>query len=415
MGGWGLFEDFLKDLLSVGQLTVRLPNGGVHTYGDGTGPEVQVRLDARGIRQILANPDLGMGEAYMDGHAVIEQGDIWQLLEIVGRNQQLRPYEAPGLFKQASISVRRWLEQNNDRRAARRNASHHYDLSFDLYRRFLDRDLQYSCAYFFHPDMTLEEAQAAKKAHIAAKLRLKPGMKVLEIGCGWGGLALELARTFDVEVLGISLSKEQVSVANQRAEAAGLNDRVKFQLIDFRDVTGSYDRVVSIAMFEAVGAPNFDRYFRDIRRLLTDDGVALVHSIGRRTPPSTTSPWTRKYIFPGGYIPALSETMASIEKTPFWVTDIEILRLHYAETLRHWRLRFWAEREAIAKVYDERFCRMWEYYLAGAEMAFRYGDQMIFQIQLAKQRTALPITRDYMVEDERASPGSAFAHVRAAE
>ena len=410
-----MLDALLKRMFTVGNLTVRLPSGRSRTYGDGTGPEVVLSLTAHGARAIAFNPQLAAGEAYMNGDLVIEQGDIWDLMQIVGRNNAPAEPAPRSPFGPLIRWARRRIEQANDRLAARRNVAHHYDLSAQLYRRFLDVDMQYSCAYFARPDMTLEEAQAAKKAHIAAKLRLKPGMKVLEIGCGWGGLALELARTFDVEVLGISLSKEQVSVANQRAEAAGLNDRVKFQLIDFRDVRGSYDRVVSIAMFEAVGVPNFGRYFRDIRRLLTDDGVALVHSIGRRTPPSTTSPWTRKYIFPGGYIPALSETLASIEKTPFWVTDIEILRLHYAETLRHWRLRFWAEREAIAKVYDERFCRMWEYYLAGAEMAFRYGDQMIFQIQLAKQRTALPITRDYMVEDERARPGSAFAHVRAAE
>jgi len=263
--------------------------------------------------------------------------------------------------------------------------------------------------------MTLEEAQAAKKAHIAAKLRLEPGMRVVEIGCGWGGLALEIARTCDVEVLGISLSKEQVAVANARAEAAGLADRVKFSLTDFRDVQGTYDRVMSIAMFEAVGVPNFASYFGSIRRLLTDDGVALMHTIGRRTPPSTTSPWTRKYIFPGGYIPAMSETLAAIEKVPMWITDVEVLRLHYAETLKHWRLKFWAEREAIAKIYDERFCRMWEYYLAGAELAFRYGDQMVFQVQMTRRRDAVPITRDYMVDDERAGPSAAAAQIRAAE
>ena len=410
-----MFEDFLKRLLSVGQLTVRTPDGRTRTYGDGTGPDIQVQLDGRAIRAILANPDLGLGESYMDGRLVIERGDIWQLMDLIGRNQALQAYRAPGLFKQALTGLRRWSEQLNDRRAALRNASHHYDLSYDLYRRFLDSDLQYSCAYFARPDMTLEEAQAAKKAHIAAKLRLEPGMRVVEIGCGWGGLALEIARTCDVEVLGISLSKEQVAVANARAEAAGLADRVKFSLTDFRDVQGTYDRVMSIAMFEAVGVPNFASYFGSIRRLLTDDGVALMHTIGRRTPPSTTSPWTRKYIFPGGYIPAMSETLAAIEKVPMWITDVEVLRLHYAETLKHWRLKFWAEREAIAKIYDERFCRMWEYYLAGAELAFRYGDQMVFQVQMTRRRDAVPITRDYMVDDERAGPSAAAAQIRAAE
>ncbi len=410
-----MFDDFVKRLLTVGKLTIRGPDARERTYGDGTGPDVRVRVNGKAVRAIVANPDLGLGESYMDGHLVIEQGDIWQLLELVGRNQELRIYRPPGLLQQATKGLRRWYEQANGKRAALRNASHHYDLSYDLYRRFLDRDLQYSCAYFSHPDMTLEEAQAAKKAHIAAKLRLKPGMKVLEIGCGWGGLALELARTYGVEVLGISLSKEQVAVAKARAEAAGLNEKVKFSLTDFRDVKGSFDRVVSVAMFEAVGVPNYASYFGSIRRLLAEDGVAVMHTIGRRTPPDVTSPWTRKYIFPGGYIPAMSETLAAIEKVPMWITDVEVLRLHYAETLKHWRLRFWAEREAIAKLYDERFCRMWEYYLAGAELAFRYGDQMIFQVQMTKRRDALPITRDYIAEDERAHPGSAFAKVRAAE
>ena len=365
--------------------------------------------DERFFHRILGQGTLGAGESYMDGWWDCEQLDE-MLTRILSHDidENLRSPRAVLL----AITAR--LINMQSQRRAFRVGKQHYDLGDDLYERMLDPRMIYTCGYWENMH-SLDAAQEAKLDLVARKIGLKRGMRVLDIGCGWGGLALELARTFDVEVLGISLSKEQVSVANQRAEAAGLNDRVKFQLIDFRDVRGSYDRVVSIAMFEAVGVPNFGRYFRDIRRLLTDDGVALVHSIGRRTPPSTTSPWTRKYIFPGGYIPALSETLASIEKTPFWVTDIEILRLHYAETLRHWRLRFWAEREAIAKVYDERFCRMWEYYLAGAEMAFRYGDQMIFQIQLAKQRTALPITRDYMVEDERARPGSAFAHARAAE
>ncbi len=410
-----MLQDFLQRLVSVGSLTVGLPNGQTLTFGDGSPPDVRVRVDGRAVRAILANPDLGVGESYMDGGLVIEQGDIWQLLELVGRNQVLHAASRPTLLDTALKGLRRRLEQMNDRRAARRNVAHHYDLSYDLYRRFLDQDMQYSCAYFAEPGMTLDDAQAAKKAHIAAKLKLEPGMRVLDIGCGWGGLALELGRRFDVEVLGVTLSKEQISVAKARSEAAGMQHKVRFAFTDFRDVQGAFDRIVSVGMFEHVGVPNYGPFFDAVRRLLTDDGVAVVHSIGRRTPPDTTSPWTRKYIFPGGYIPALSETLAQVEKAPLWVTDIEILRLHYAETLRHWRLRFWDDREAIARLYDERFCRMWEYYLAGAELAFRYGDQMVFQLQLAKQRAATPITRDYMVDDERVGPDVGSGQIRAAE
>jgi cyclopropane-fatty-acyl-phospholipid synthase len=395
---------FLQRLIRVGRLTVRLPGGRVHAYGDGSGPEVVLAMTARGARMIVLHPDPGLGEAYMSGDVVLERGDIWDLMEIVGRNQAMNEPSRKGPLHAMVKAARRRLEQWNDRNAALRNAAHHYDLSVDLYRRFLDADLQYTCAYFARPDMTLEEAQAAKKAHLAAKLRLQPGMKVLDIGCGWGGLALELARTHGVEVLGVTLSREQLAVARDRAEAAGVAGRVTFSLTDFRDVQGPFDRIVSVGMFEAVGVPAFPAYFGTLRRLLTDDGIALIHSIGRRTPPSTTSPWTRKYIFPGGYIPALSETLAAVEAEGLWVTDIEILRLHYAETLRHWRQRFTAEREAVARLYDERFCRMWEFYLASAELAFRYGDQMNFQIQLTKAVDALPITRDYMLDAERAPP-----------
>ena len=404
-----MLHAFLQRTIRVGRLTVRLPGGRIHAYGDGSGPEVVLALTARGARMIAMSPDPGLGEAYMSGDAVLERGDIWDLMEIVGRNQAMREPSRKGPLHAMLKSARRRLQQWNDRGAALRNAAHHYDLSVDLYRRFLDADLQYTCAYFARPEMTLEEAQAAKKAHIAAKLRLAPGMRVLDIGCGWGGLALELARTHGVEVLGITLSQEQLSVARGRAEAEGLAHQVKFSLTDFRDVAGPFDRIVSVGMFEAVGAPAFPAYFETLRRLLTDDGVALIHSIGRQTPPSTTSPWTRKYIFPGGYIPALSETLAAVEEQRLWVTDVEILRLHYAETLRHWRARFTAERVAIAKLYDERFCRMWEFYLASAELAFRYGAHLIFQLQLTRTLGVLPITRDYMVDAERSPPSHAKA------
>ena len=409
-----MFHAFLKKVIRVGDLSVRYPNGRQERYGDGQGAPVAIRVTSRGARRIVTNPQLGLGEAYMEGDLQLEQGDIWDLFDLVGRNQA-QSTKRRGPLQQAMRRTIRRLQQWNDRNASRRNVSHHYDLSRDLYRRFLDTDMQYSCAYFARPDMTLEEAQAAKKAHLASKLRLEPGMKVLDIGCGWGGLALELGRSYGVEVLGVTLSEEQLAVAVQRAEAAGLSERVKFRLVDFRDVAGPFDRIVSVGMFEHVGVPNFRTFFDSVSRLLTPDGVAVIHSIGRRTPPTTTNPWIRKYIFPGGYLPALSETLAAVEESRLWVTDIEVLRLHYGETLKHWRLRFNAERAAIAEIYDERFCRMWEFYLACAELAFRYGDQMNFQIQLAKDRYALPLTRDYMVDAERAGPTVAPAAVQAAE
>jgi cyclopropane-fatty-acyl-phospholipid synthase len=405
---------FLQRAIKLGALSIRYPDGRLLSYGDGSGPEVVARVSRRAVLAIALNPGLALGECYMSGDVALEKGDIGELFEIVGRNQA-QPAEAPsGLFGPALAAARRRIEQWNDRVSARRNVAHHYDLSNELYRRFLDKDLQYSCAYFARPDMTLEEAQAAKKAHIASKLRLEPGMKVLDIGCGWGGMALELAGRYGVEVLGVTLSEEQISLAESRADAAGLAGQVRFSLTDFRDVQGPFDRIVSVGMFEHVGAPNYQAFFAQVARLLTDDGVALLHSISRRTPPATTNAFTKKYIFPGGYIPSMSETLAAIERGSLWVTDIEVLRLHYAETLRHWRLRFLAEQDAIGQMYDERFCRMWEYYLASAELAFRWGDQMVFQMQLARRVDAVPITRDYMLDAERAGPRR-HARAQAAE
>ncbi|MGH7749353.1 MAG: class I SAM-dependent methyltransferase, partial [Candidatus Dormibacteria bacterium] len=297
----------------------------------------------------------------------------------------------------------RFLREANSRRAARRNVHHHYDLSFELYRRFLDADLQYSCAYFETPDVTLEEAQAAKKRHIAAKLVLTPGQRVLDIGCGFGGMALSLAQWAEVEVDGVTLSTEQQAYAAERAAALGLGRSVRFSLTDYRDVEGPFDRIVSVGMFEHVGRPNYETYFRQVARLLQPGGVALIHTIGRSTGPSTTDPFTAKYIFPGGYIPALSEVAPAIERAGLKITDLEVLRFHYALTLRAWRDRFEANREAIAKLYDERFCRMWEYYLIGAEMGFRFGDHVVFQFQIAKPpASAIPLTRRYIAEIETA-------------
>ena len=408
-----MLDALLRRVIRVGDLSVRHPGGQLETYGDSSAPKVSIKLTARGARQIALNPAFGLGEAYMNGDVGFETGDMWALLDLAGRNKDGPDHS--GAAARALNLVRRRLEQWNDRTTAKRNVAHHYDLSCDLYRRFLDPDMQYSCAYFGRLGMTLEEAQAAKKAHIAAKLRLEPGMKVLDIGCGWGGLGLYLGDRFDVEVLGVTLSQEQLAVARRRAQETGLSERVRFSLTDFRDVRGPYDRVVSVGMFEHVGAPNFLEYFRDISRLLTDDGVALVHSIGRRSTPGITNRWIRKYIFPGGYIPAISETLAAVEESGMWATDIEILRLHYAETLKHWRLRFWAEREEIARLYDERFCRMWEFYLACSEYGFIYGENFNFQLQLTKAVGVLPMTRDYMLDDERSGPVAARPRIQAAE
>jgi cyclopropane-fatty-acyl-phospholipid synthase len=293
------------------------------------------------------------------------------------------------------------LQQHNPVKRARRNAAHHYDLSGRLYDLFLDKDRQYSCAYFLSANDTIETAQENKKRHIAAKLLLKPGQKVLDIGSGWGGLGLYLADIADVDVTGVTLSEEQYKLSVRRAADAGLSNRVRFHLRDYRNQPGTFDRIVSVGMFEHVGAKHYDEFFSKVRTLLEDDGIMLLHAIGRMEPPGHTNAWLRKYIFPGGYAPALSEVVAAVERAGLWITDIEILRLHYAETLAEWTRRFRANRDAIKKLYDERFCRMWEFYLTGCEISFRYFDQMVFQMQIAKRPDAAPLTRDYITDWER--------------
>jgi cyclopropane-fatty-acyl-phospholipid synthase len=396
-----MIDSVLRRMIKAGDLTVHTPGGRSYRAGDGTGPAVVIRLTARGVRRIVANPGLGLGEAYMDGDMTLEQGSLWDLLEIAGRSGARGPKGRGSWPKRLRKAVLRRLQQVNDRVASRRNVAHHYDISNDLYRRFLDADMQYSCAYFPRPGMSLEEAQAAKKAHIAAKLDLAPGMRVLDIGCGWGGMALTLAGEHGAQVTGVTLSTEQLSLARERAAAAGLSERARFELRDYRDVAEPFDRIVSVGMLEHVGAPNLRAYFETVKRLLTDDGVALIHTIGRMTPPSLTHGFTQKYIFPGGYIPALSELTKAVEDAGLWIADIEILRLHYAETARHWRLRFLADPE-IPNLYEARFRRMWEFYLASAELGFRYGTHMVAQLQLCKRLDALPITRDYIHERELA-------------
>jgi len=403
-----MLQKLLNSSFKAGDLTVVYPDGKRLRYGDGTGPEVVVRITGRAIRRIGLSLSLGFGESYMDGDLSFERGDIFDLLDIGGRNLALRAPPGRHPFTGVITWIARHIQELNDRAGARRNVHHHYDLSYDLYRRFLDEDMQYSCAYFAQPEMSLEQAQAAKKAHIAAKLRLEPGMSVLDIGCGWGGLGLTLAEDYGVKVHGVTLSTEQLAVAERRAKERGLADRVRFTLTDYRDLRGPFDRIVSVGMFEHVGAPNYLAYFEQVRDLLTPDGIAVIHSIGRTDPPAVTSPFIAKYIFPGGSIPALSEVTAAVEQSGLWTTDIEILRLHYAETLRCWRMRFLAERDAVREMYDERFCRMWEIYLGMSELSFRSGSHMVLQIQLAKQLGAVPIVRDYMVDDERAAARPVF-------
>jgi cyclopropane-fatty-acyl-phospholipid synthase len=349
---------------------------------------------------LFFNPELRAGEAYMDGTLVVEEGGIRGLLLLFALNREnLREQPLQRCLARAKWALRA-LRQWNPPRRARAHVAHHYDLSNDLYRLFLGDDLNYSCAYFLKPDETLEDAQRNKLRHVAAKLALRPGQRVLDIGCGWGAMAFYLAEVAEVEVVGITLSTDQLALATRRAEARGLSDRVRFELKDYRDVSDRYDRIVSIGMFEHVGVQNYPAFFAKLAEVLADDGVALLHSIGGMAGPGATGPWFRKYIFPGGYAPALSETLTAVERAGLWVTDIEVLRRHYAETLRAWDQRFQSHRDQVAALFDERFCRMWEFYLIASEYSFRYADQMVFQIQLTKQSDVLPISRDYMAAAE---------------
>ena len=400
-----MLEAYLNKLITVGKLTVT-HGGKTASYGDGTGEEVRVRLGPGAAMRLATQPELAVGECYMDGSLMMEQGDIYDLMDLVGRNIGDHPRPRT-LFWLAQLAIKRRIQQWNDRESARRNVAHHYDLSYDLYSRFLDADMQYSCAYFPTPQTTLEEAQVAKKAHLAAKLLLQPGQRVLDIGCGWGGLGLSLADAAPgAHVSGVTLSKEQLAVAQRRVEDRKLGDRVDFRLQDYRDVKGPFERIVSVGMFEHVGQPRFQEFFDHIARLLTDDGVMVLHSIGRKDGPSVTNPFINKYIFPGGYVPALSEVIPCIERAGLWVTDVEILRLHYAETLKEWRRRFLAQYDEIKALYDERFCRMWDYYLASSEISFRWLGHMNFQIQITKSVHAVPITRDYIGEAEQSLRGA---------
>ncbi len=401
MWDW-MLDRMLARFVLIGALDVTYPDGRRRRYGRGAasgagaGGCVQVRLhDASLPRRLVVSPELALGEGYMEGGLSIADDDLDGFLALMTRNAA----QPPQGLRDLALRMRRWKrrwDQANPVARAHANVAHHYDLSGALYDLFLDADRQYSCAYFADPSLTLDQAQRAKKHHIAAKLCLRPGLEVFEIGCGWGGMALTLARDYGVRVLGVTLSHEQHKIATERAARAGLSDRVRFELTDYRAVTGQFDRIVSIGMFEHVGVPHYGEYFDQIRTRLRPDGVALIHTIGRAGPPGATSPWITKYIFPGGYVPALSEMAAAVEGAGLYPTDLEVWRLHYAETLRHWHERFVANQDRARALYDDRFCRMWRFYLKACEQTFRHNGQCVFQLQLARHQDAVPLTRDYL-------------------
>jgi cyclopropane-fatty-acyl-phospholipid synthase len=397
-----LLARFFERIITIGRLRITDAGGASHQIVGAPGPSVALRLHDRALHwKLVARPRLYLPEAFVDGTLTLEEGSLYDLVDLLARNLEALPEGTLSRLLNGSYTLLRRLHQYNPMSRARRNAAHHYDLSDQLYELFLDQDRQYSCAYFRDGHEDIDAAQLAKKRHIAAKLMIRPGQKVLDIGCGWGGLALYLADECGADVTGLTLSAEQHKVATWRAAAAGLADRVRFHLQDYREETGRYDRIVSVGMFEHVGVNHYPAFFAKLKSLLMADGVALLHSIGRMDGPGSTSPWIRKYIFPGGYIPALSEVTPVVERRRLWITDIEILRLHYARTLRAWRRRFEQNRARIAALYDERFCRMWEMYLVGSELAFRHGGLLVFQMQLARAVDAVPLIRDYMLDWER--------------
>ena len=412
-----LLSVFLQRFIRHGSFTVTTAAGKRYTFGDGTAAAVAVRFtSAKAQRSVLLNPELRLGEAYMDGTFVIEQGSIADVLALLLRQERLAVPRWALPWRLIRHAFRR-LQQFNPRSRSRRNVAHHYDLDGRLYSLFLDADQQYSCAYFDTPESSLDDAQLAKKRHLAAKLLVPPGSNVLDIGCGWGGLALYLASVAGARVTGITLSREQHARASQRALEQGRANDAIFRLEDYRDVAGRFDRIVSVGMFEHVGVGFYDTFFRKCAELLDDDGVFLLHSIGRSGSPSVTNPWIAKYIFPGGYIPALSEILSPVQRAGLTVTDVEVLQLHYAYTLKAWRERFLAHREEVERLYDARFVRMWEFYLASSEMAFRESDMVVFQVQMAKRKGVVPQTRDYIAREEarlRAAESASSAPLRLA-
>ncbi len=392
----------MKSFVRVGTLKIIDADGKVHVFSGQPGPNVTMRLSDRSLyHKLVFNPELNAGEAYMDGRMSFEDSTLRDFLTLFSLNRlSLGSYPLQKVLRRVSRMFKKG-QQANPIGKAQQNVAHHYDLGNDFYKLFLDEGLQYSCAYFTNDDNTLEQAQRNKLRLLAAKLKLSPGLKILDIGCGWGDLALYLARLADVEVVGVTLSKEQFELANARARKAGLDNRVRFELKDYRKVEDRFDRIVSVGMFEHVGVHHYGEFFGKINELMDDDGLALIHSIGHMSPPGTASPWLRKYIFPGAYSPALSEVFEVVEQNSLWVTDLEFLRLHYAKTLAHWAQRFEANRDKIEAMYDARFARMWEFYLISAEMMFRTGSQLVFHMQLARKRDAAPIVRDYITDLQR--------------
>jgi cyclopropane-fatty-acyl-phospholipid synthase len=400
-----LLSYVLSNVVSDGDLTFVDAKGVTHRFGDGSGPPVRVEIADRRLEWHLAlDPEMAAGEGYMSGRLRVTQGSIYDFIALMMSNLAARPFPAYAQRLAKWRSRVRRIAQFNPATRAKRNVRHHYDIDPRIYDLFLDPDRQYSCAYFADPDMSLAEAQAAKKRHIAAKLRLEPGQHVLDIGSGWGGLALYLARAADVRLTGITLSEEQLKIARARAEAGTVTHKPSFELRDYRAMDGPFDRVVSVGMFEHVGLPHYKTFFATLARVLAPQGTALIHTIGRTDTPTATNPFIARYIFPGGYIPALSEIMEAVEASGLIVSDVEVLRLHYAETLLAWRRRFLANRPAAVAIAGEEFCRMWEFYLAGSEAAFRFQNLVVFQVQLARRIDTLPITREYMAEAEHALP-----------
>lgn len=402
-----LLDRFLHNGVTQGRLGVVFADGSARTYGtsaDGF-PEIVIRFtDDRVPRDIILDPRLGAAEAFMDGRLLIEEGDVMGLVSLLRANS---PWDKggdigpPSTLKRLINSASFAAEQINNRVGSKKNVAHHYDIGNDLYDLMLDAEhWQYSCAYWPEGVTTLAEAQFAKLSHIAKKLALSPGQDVLDIGCGWGGMAIHLAKHHDVKVTGITLSEEQAALAREKVREAGVADKVAIVLEDYRDTAASgrrFDRIVSVGMFEHVGRAQFETFFQACATMLADDGVMLLHTIGRFSGPGTTDAFTRKYIFPGGYIPALSETLAASEKFRLIPSDIETLRLHYAKTIRVWYANCMTHRDAIIAMYDEKFFRMWTFYLAGAATVFEHGSMGNYQIQYIRSRHALPITRNYLI------------------
>lgn len=393
----------MKAFVKKGRLDVIDADGKRHTFSGTDGPTVVMRLsDKRLYRDLVFKSEIAAAEAYMDGTMSFEEGSqLRDFLHLFSINRlSLAAYPLQKVIRNITMLTRR-RQQANKVGEAQQNVAHHYDLGNEFYKLFLDKNMLYSCAYFQNQNQSLEQAQRNKLRLIASKMNLEPGQRVLDIGCGWGDMALYLASMEDVHVVGVTLSTEQQKLATERAKELGVADRVEFRLQDYRELDEQFDRIVSVGMFEHVGVSHYDEFFDKLNQLMPDHGVALIHSIGHMSPPGMASKFMRKYIFPGAYSPALSEVFESVEKNSLWCLDLEFLRVHYAETLRHWESRFQENRAKVEEMYDERFARMWEFYLISAEAMFRTGSQLVFHMQLSRNRDATPLTRDYMIDVQR--------------